>query len=160
MKRIMKVAGSLGMGAVVAFVFLCSSAASASGAEDVKATIGKWVADFNRGDIRSFVAACAPRAAVVDGFPPYAWQSCKEWMADYESNNKALQAAHGTLEIGKSIYEELNAQSAYMLYPATFTDTQRGKQVIYKGTWTMALQKTKRGWVFTGSASAWGVNSL
>jgi hypothetical protein len=156
----MKTSRSLSMGAVIAFVFLGSSAASASDAEDVKAAIGKWVADFNRGDIGSFVAACAPRAAVVDGFPPYAWQSCKEWMADYESNNKALQATHGTLEIGKPIYEELTARNAYMIYPATFTDTQRGKQVIYKGTWTMTLQKTKRGWIFTGSASAWGGNSL
>ena len=159
-KGIMNIARSLGVGAVVALVFLGSSAASASDAEDVKATIEKWISDFNRGDIKSFVAACSPRVAVVDGFPPYAWQSCNEWMTDYESNNNALQATHGTLEIGKPIYEELNASHAYVIYPATFTDTQKGKQVVYKGTWTMTLQRTKRGWAFTGSASAWGVNSL
>jgi len=156
----MNIARNAGTGAAIVLAFLGSAAASASDPEVVKATIVKWVADFNRGDIGSFVAMCAPRAAVVDGFPPYAWQSCKDWMNDYESNNKALHATPGTLEIGKPIYEEFNAGHAYLIYPATFTDTQEGKQVTYKGTWTLTLQRTKGKWVFTGSASAWGVNTL
>jgi ketosteroid isomerase-like protein len=132
----------------------------ASDSDDVKAAIRKWVADFNKADFKAFVGACAPRAAVVDGFPPYAWQSCGEWIADYEKNNKALQATHGTLTIGNLIFEEIAGDRAYVIYPATFTDMQKGKEVVYKGTWTMTLRKGKGGWVFTGSASAWGVNTL
>ena len=72
-------------------------------AADVKALIGKWIADFNTGDFDSFVSACAARTAVVDGFPPYAWLTCADWIGDYQANNAALQATHGTLEIGEPI---------------------------------------------------------
>jgi hypothetical protein len=156
----MNIVSKLGIVAVSSICIFGASPACASDAANVKATIEKWVSDFNTGNIKSFVAACAPRAAVVDGFPPYAWQTCKEWMTDYESNNKVLQATHGTLEIGMQIYEEINAGRAYVIYPATFKDTQKGKPVVYRGTWTMTLRKTRNGWAFTGSASAWGVNSL
>ena len=80
-----------------------------------------------------------------------------KWVADF---NKAIQATPGTLTIGKAIYIEIANNTAYYIYPATFKDTQKGKPVTYKGTWTMTLQKTPTGWVFTGSASAWGVNTL
>ncbi len=139
---------------------LAAGHASASDTSDVNATIQKWVSDFNKGDLKSVVAACAPRAAIVDGFPPYAWQTCTDWINGYEANNKAIQATHGSLSIGKPIYTELMGDRAYSIYPATFADTQKGKPVVYKGTWTMTLQKTQGGWVFTGSAAAWGVNSL
>ena len=142
---------------------LFSVAANASpdmASAGVKAMIGKWVDDFNTGDFESFIAACASRAAIVDGFPPYAWQTCADWIGDYQSNNEALQATHGTLEIGEPIYEEFNGNQAYLIYPATFSDEQKGTPVVYKGTWTITLEKTVNGWLITGSASAWGVNSL
>jgi ketosteroid isomerase-like protein len=132
--------------------------ASASDASDAKAAIEKWVGDFNKGDFKSLVAACAPRASIVDGFPPYAWQSCADWMNAYETNNKAIHATGGTLAIGKPVYTDVTGGRAYMIYPATFTDTQKGKPVVYQGSWTMTLRKTPGGWVFTGSASAWGGN--
>jgi ketosteroid isomerase-like protein len=143
-----------------ALTLLAASPPPASDATDVQAVITKWVADFNKGDMKAFVAACASKAAVVDGFPPYAWPSCGEWISAYEANNKAIGATPGTLTIGKVIYSEIANNTAYYIYPATFKDTQKGKPVTYKGTWTMTLQKTKAGWVFTGSASAWGVNTL
>lgn len=81
-------------------------------------------------------------------------------MNGYEANNKAIQGTSGVLSLGKLIYEELHGNDAYVIYPSTFTDTQDGKPVVYKGTMTMTLRKTAQGWVFTGAASAWGVNSL
>lgn len=137
-----------------------ASAQSDARATDAKAMIEKWISDFNAGDFESFISACAPQTAVVDGFPPYAWLTCADWIGDYQANNEALQATHGSLEIDKSIYEEFNGDHAYLIYPATFSDTQQGKPVIYKGTWTITLEAQGNGWTVTGSASAWGVNSL
>jgi ketosteroid isomerase-like protein len=131
-----------------------------AGVNHVKATIGKWITDFNSGDFESFISACAPQTAIVDGFPPYAWQTCAEWISDYQANNAALQATHGTLEVGEPIYEEINGNHAYLIYPATFSDTQQGQPVVYRGTWTITLESKANGWSITGSASAWGVNSL
>ncbi len=137
-----------------------ASSASASDTLDVQATINKWIGSINKGDFKSVVSACAPSASIVDGFPPYAWQSCADWMRDYDANNKAIHGTRGTLSIGKPAYTELMGDHAYFIYPSTFTDTQKGKQVVYKGTMTMVLHKTPHGWVFTGAASAWGVNTL
>lgn len=128
--------------------------------EQVQATVDKWVGDFNRGDYKSFVDSCAKTAAIVDGFPPYAWPSCAEWIAAYDANNRAISATHGTLTIGNPIYSEISGDRAYIIYPATFSDTQKGKPVSYKGSWTMTLRKMLDGWTFTGSASAWGDNTV
>lgn len=134
--------------------------AAASDTADVQATIDKWVADFNKGDMKPFLAACAPQAAVIDGFPPYAWQSCSGWMNDYAVNNRALEATGGTLAIGPPTYSEVQGDRAYFIFPATFSHAQKGKPVVYKGSWTMTLHRTPAGWRFTGSSSAWGENSL
>ena len=128
--------------------------------QDVQATVDKWVGDLNRGDFPAFVAACDKSTAIVDGFPPYAWTSCFDWIAAYQANNRALSATHGTLTIGKPAYSEVGFDRAYIIYPATFADTQKGKPVTYKGSWTITLRKLLDGWTITGSGSAWGDNSL
>ncbi len=143
---------------------LVASPVFASDTSRAKATIDKtvqkYIADMNKGDVKAIVAACAPRTSIVDDFPPYAWQTCADWWKDYESNNKVIGASLGTLSISHPVYTELAGDHAYSIYPATFTDTQNGKLVVYKGVGTMTLRKTQRGWVFTGSAWAWGVNNL
>src|SRR5882672_5985031 len=87
----MKHVGDLFLAAACALCVLAAGPAAASDVSDVAATIQKWVADFNRGDMKSFLAACAPSVSVVDGFPPYAWPTCSDWMNAYRTNNKAIQ---------------------------------------------------------------------
>jgi hypothetical protein len=40
-------------------------------------------------------------------------------------------------------------------YPATFSDAENGKSMVYRGSWTMTLQKVSGHWVINGSGSAW-----
>ena len=140
--------------------FLVAVPAVASDASDVQATVVKWVANLNKGDFKAVAAECAPHASIVDGFPPYAWQTCASWLSGYQANNKLIQATPGTLSMGKPIYTELHGTHAYLIYPVAFTDTQKGKQIVYKGTMTMVLQRNRTRWVITAQASAWGVNTL
>jgi hypothetical protein len=144
--------------AACALSVLAAAPASASDRSDVNATVEKWVDDFNKADMKSLLAACAPHTSIVDDFPPYAWQTCIDWMNDYQANNKVIQLTSGKLSIGKPVYTELRAVRAYMIYPATFSDKEKRKSVAYHGTWTLILQKTPSGWVFTGSAATWGGN--
>jgi len=137
-----------------------TGAASAADAADVNGTIDRWVADMNAANWKSFFAACAPRVAVVDGFPPYAWLTCDDWIRDYRANNERTQATLGHLSSGKPAYTEMTGDRAYWIVPVTFSNTQQGKPVTYKGSWTMTLQKTASGWLFTGAASSWDANSL
>jgi hypothetical protein len=141
-----------------ALTVLWASPGYASNASDVQTMVKKLVSDINKGDAKAVAAACAPRAAIVDGFPPYAWQTCLDWMNGYAANNKAIHATLGTLSIGKPTYTEVRGDHAYSVYPVTFTDTQNGKSFFYKGNMAVTLQKIASGWVFTGIASAWGTN--
>ena len=141
-----------------ALSILWASPGFASNASDLQATVKKLVSDINKGNFNSVAAACAPHASIVDGFPPYAWQTCADWMKGYEANNKAIQATLGILSIGKPMYTEVRGDHAYSVYPVTFTDTQNGKPASYKGSMAVTLQKMPSGWVFTGIASAWGTN--
>ena len=156
MKRVrdLILAGSCGL------AILSGSPAFASDAPIVNALVKKLVADINKGDFSAVDAACAPRASIVDGFPPYAWQTCSDWMKAYETNNAAIGAALGTLYLGKALYTDVEQNNAYVIYPVTFTDAPKGKKVTYKGSMTVTLQKTHSGWVFTGVASAWTGNTL
>ena len=129
--------------------------ARASTMPDVSPVVKKLVSNINKGDFNAVAAACAPRASIVDGFPPYAWQTCVAWMKAYQTNNAAIHASLGILSIGKPLYTDARANTAYVIYPVTFTDVQSGKKVTYKGTMTVTLEKTQNGWVFTGVASAW-----
>jgi hypothetical protein len=141
-----------------ALTVLWASPGFASNASDLQAAVQKLVSDINKGNFKGVAAACAPRAAIVDGFPPYAWQTCADWMKGYEANNKAIRATLGTLSIGKPTYTDVQGNHAYSVYPVTFTDTQNGKSYFYKGSMAVTLQKVTSGWVFTGIASAWSMN--
>lgn len=65
-------AGELSHQTMAARAWAWNCPASASDASDVDAVIQKWVSDFNKGDTTAAIAACAPDAVVIDGFPPYA----------------------------------------------------------------------------------------
>jgi len=147
--------GAFAIAAVCALCVAVGTSAAGSGTSDVEFTIKKWVGDFNKGDMKHFLAACAPQVSVVDGFPPYAWPTCADRMKSYRENSEAIQLTAGRIWIGKPAYAEVTKDRAYMIYPATFSDQEQGKPVVYRGTWTLTLQKTASGWVFTGSASAW-----
>lgn len=69
MKRLRYTLGALALVLSVPAV----GSAHASDESDVKTVIEKWVVDFNKGDMKSFLGSCASHTAIIDGFPPYAW---------------------------------------------------------------------------------------
>ncbi|MFZ1017601.1 MAG: hypothetical protein WAN39_06985, partial [Candidatus Cybelea sp.] len=96
---------------------LWASPGFASNASDLQVMVKKLVSDINKGNFKSVAAACAPHASIVDGFPPYAWQTCADWMEGYEANNKAIAATLGILSLGKPTYAEVRGNHAYLVYP-------------------------------------------
>ena len=130
--------------------------ARASDETEAQAVVTEWVAEFNRGDVTAFAARCARRAAVIDGFPPFAWTSCADWMSSYASNSKANKLTDGKLSIGWAVSAFTEGNRSYVVYPATFSDKEDGKVVVYNGTWTITLLKVNGRWAITGSGSNWG----
>jgi len=141
-----------------ALIVLWADPGVASNASDLQAAVKKLVSNINKGDFKAVAAACAPRAAIVDGFPPYAWYTCADWMKDYNANNKAIHATLGVLSTGNPKWTDVHGSYAYSVYPVTFTDVQNGKSFSYRGSMAVTLKKTTSGWVFTGIGSTWGMN--
>jgi ketosteroid isomerase-like protein len=135
---------------------LVASTAQASVETDAQAVVTEWVDAFNRGDLKAFAARCAPRAGVLDGFPPFAWTSCADWMSAYESNSKAIKLTDGRLSIGQPVSAFADGNRVYLVYPAKFSDKEDGKPIDYVGTWTITLEKIASRWEITGSGSNWG----
>ena len=79
-------------------------------------------------------------------------------MGAYEANNRRIKALRGTLSIGEPLWTEVQGDRAVLNYAATFTNVQDGKTVTYKGMWAVSLARTERGWLITGSGSAWGAD--
>lgn len=126
--------------------------AAASDKSDVEATVTKWADDFNKGDTKSFFAACARRVAIIDDFPPYAWTTCTDWIKQNNTSSVQQQASGGAVVIGKPSSVVLVGDRAYAVYPAAYSDTEKGKRVAQKATWTMTLQKSGGRWLITGAA--------
>ncbi len=160
MKCVAKRVRDLILTSTFGLTILSGSPVFASNASELNAVVKKLVTDINKGNFSAVADACAPRASIVDGFPPYAWQTCADWMKAYQSNNEAIHATLGTLSVGKPLYTEVQGSHAYSIYPVAFTDVQNDKKVTYKGSMTVTLEKTQSGWVFTGVASAWNANTL
>lgn len=141
---------------LAATAFGLSKPASASEADDLNLIVQRWTANLNAGNMTAFNAACASRVAVIDGFPPYAWLSCQDWIRDYEANNRRTKAKRGTLSISAPLWTDIVGDRAYLSYAATFTNVQDGKLAEYKGMWAISMERIRQGWKITGSASAWG----
>jgi ketosteroid isomerase-like protein len=127
---------------------------------EVLTAVNKWTADFNKGDTKAFLAACAPDAVIVDEFAPFVWQgtsACSNWMSANDAQNKSLEATGGVLTLGKTYEVLIGGDRAYAAFAAKFVDTEKGKRVTQTATWTLTLQKSGSAWLI--ASSSWGEQS-
>jgi ketosteroid isomerase-like protein len=131
--------------------------AAASEKADVMATVHQFVDGINKGDMKTALAACAAPSAIIDEFPPHAWQgatACADWANDLDTYNKKNGITDATATIGKPRHVDVTGDRAYVVVPATYTYKQKGKRGTESGSiLTAALQKSAAGWVIT--AWAW-----
>lgn len=143
------------LAAVIAF--LCAPAIlAASNSAGVTAAINHAVAAFNRGDMKSWAAACASPASIIDDFPPHAWNgstACSDWVGAYSANTKQSGITGGMVTLGTPWHLTVTGDRGYAVYPATYTYKQHGKPMKEAGVFTMALQKSSARWLIT--AWAW-----
>lgn len=145
------------LSAAIALVCLPGTAAASDG-NDVTATIARAVAAFNKGDMKTWAAACASPAAVIDDFPPHEWQgptACADWVSAYTAYCKKMAITAGKVTLGRPWHVDVTGARAYAVFPATFAFLQKGKPVKETAAaFTFALEKTAAAWLITGWA--WG----
>jgi ketosteroid isomerase-like protein len=138
---------------VAAALLVGANAAAASDQTDVMATMKQFIDGFNKGDVKTALAACASPASVIDEIPPYAWQgatACQDWANDFDAWAKKDGITDGFVTLGKAKHVYVTGEHAYVVAPASFKYKQKGKPVAQNGsTMTAALQKHAEGWRIT-----------
>lgn len=135
-------------------VVMTAGTASASDQADVMATAHQFIDGFNKGDVKSALAACASPVSIVDEFPPYAWQganACADWATDFESNAKKNGITDSIVTLLKPKHVDVTGDRAYVVVPANYDYKLKGKKTSQKGSiMALALRKTPAGWRITG----------
>jgi ketosteroid isomerase-like protein len=140
-----------------AIALLSAGIAGASEKTDVMAVIHQMVDGFNRGDMKSSVAACADQAVVVDDTPPHVWQgsgACAAWKDAYDAWTKSNDVTGVSEEIIKVRHIDISGDFAYVVQSARLHWIEKGKPMSEKAIETVTLKKTASGWRITGWAWA------
>lgn len=140
-----------------ALAFMSVGTAGASEKTDVMAVIHRWVDTFNKGDMKSSLAACADQAVVIDETPPHVWQgagACAAWKDAYDAWVKSNDVTHVFEAIGKVHHIDISDEFAYVVQSVNFSWSEKGKSGSERGIETVTLKKTSAGWRITGWAWA------
>ena len=135
-----------------------ASPAIATEQTDAMAPVHQFIDGFNKGDVKSALAACAEQTSIVDEFPPHEWHgggACAKWASDYESNAKKEGITDGVVTLGKPRHVDITGDRAYVVVPANYTFKQKGKAMKETNAMmALALQKGSAGWQIVGSSWA------
>jgi ketosteroid isomerase-like protein len=139
--------------AVVGVMMLAAIAATASDQTDAMASVRRFVDGFNKGDMKSGLAACADQASVIDDFPPFHWNgpgACGDWAKAYDDWAKANGVTEGVVSLGKTRHIAVVGDTAYVVMIAGFNYKDHGKPKRESGaTFTFVLHKNGSGWLIT-----------
>jgi hypothetical protein len=127
--------------------------ASTSPQTAVLATVHQFIDGLNKNDIKMAFAACASPASIVDEVPPHEWQgpaACQQWLNSYNADNEKNGIVGGPVTLGTPWHVDISADTAYVVLPATYAFTQRGKPMTEAAVLTVALKELASGWRITG----------
>lgn len=137
--------------AVAAFV---AAPAAASEKTDVMAPVHQFIDGFNKGDVKTALAACAEQTSIIDEFPPHEWHgpgACAKWAEDYGADVKKNGITDGIVTLGKPRHIDVTGDRAYVVVPASYAYKVKGKPAKETGSLlTLALQKGAAGWRIAG----------
>jgi hypothetical protein len=134
-----------------------AASALASDKDDVMAVLNLW----NDTDSAKSISSCADDASVIDDFPPFEWRgsgACANWSKAFDAFAQKNGITDPTGTIGKPKQFTVNADHAYVVVPATFAYTMKGKPVKLTAIATFSLHKTASGWRIT--AWSWATTNI
>ena len=142
----------------LAVAVLVAGPTFASEKTDVMVSVHQFVDGFNKGDMKSVLAACADQTSIIDEFPPHEWHgagACSKWLDDFDADAKKNGITDGVVTLSNPRHVDVAADRAYVVIPANYAFKQKGKLVKETGSMiTLALQKGVAGWRITGWAWA------
>jgi ketosteroid isomerase-like protein len=142
---------------LLALALALPAQAIASERTDAMAPVHQFIDGFNKGDMKSAVAACADDASVIDDFPPHQWQgagACGKWAEGFNALAKNEGIADARIILGKPRHVDVSDDDAYIVVPVTLVSTQKGRQKKPPGMFTATLHKEAGIWRISGWAWA------
>lgn len=106
----------------MASLALAAAPAFASERTDVMVPVHQFVDGFNKGDVKTALAACADQASIIDDFPPHEWHgagACSNWASDFGADANKNGITDGLVTIGKPRRVDITADRAYVVVPAS-----------------------------------------
>jgi hypothetical protein len=105
---------------------------------------------FGKGDIKAAAATMLPEGVtIIDEFAPYLWQgptAFADWARDLESSGKAAVMAQESVRLGTPTRRDMVGPAAYIVTPATFSFTLKGKKMTGSAQMAFAMKYTDAGW--------------
>lgn len=140
---------------------LAAGPAAASDQTDVMGTIQRFMAAFNKGDMKSATALCADQTSIIDDVAPHEWHgvgACSRWVKAYDADAKKNDITDGVVTLGTPRHVDVSADRAYAVIPVdSYTYKVKGKPATETGSiLVVALRKGESGWRITGWAWAQG----
>ena len=136
--------------------FAAAAPSYATDKDDVMVPVKQFVDGFNKGDVKSALAACAEQTSIVDELPPHEWHgpgACATWAKDFDADAKKSGVTDGKVALGKPRHVDIAGDRAYVVVPTTYAYKLNGKPMKETGSMlTIALQKGASGWLMTGWA--------
>ena len=135
---------------------LVTMQAVASDRTDAMAPVRQFIDGFNKGDLKSAIAACADEASVIDDFPPHEWQGtgCDKWADAFDALAKKEGITDARIILGKPRHVDVTDDRAYIVVPITLVLKHNGKPKKLPSMFTASLHKETGGWRITGWAWA------
>jgi hypothetical protein len=141
---------AIAVAAVLWALAMARQNAFASDKTDVVATVHQFADNLDPKMMDKAMSACDSNTAIIDEFPPHAWNSCTEWIKDFGEYNDKNGITPLDAKIGAPWSVDIHGDRAYFVAPATYALKQHGKDVKeLHSVFTAALRKTDAGWRIT-----------
>ena len=144
--------------AALAIAVMAVGPAFATEQTDAMMSVHQFIDGFNKGDVKTALAACAEQTSIIDDFPPHEWHgpgACAAWANDFGADAQKKGITDEFVSLGKPRHVDVTTDRADVVAPATYAYKRKGKPVQETGaTLTLALQKVAAGWRITGWAWA------
>jgi len=149
MRRLIIAAGALALctGPLVV------GSARAAAADDVAATISRFITAFDKGDIKAAAGTHdLANLIIVDEVAPYVWKGPKafdSWLHDLTSGDAKAGITGESVAISAPSRIEIDGDNAYAVAPATYSFKDHGAPMHEPAQMTFALHRGAAGWKIT-----------
>jgi len=130
---------------------------------DPMTAVQEYIDAFNTGDGEAMSASFANPGSILDGMAPHVWQgptASADWYRDVLLEGEQHGASGYFVTLGEPLHNNITAESAYVVVPASMTFKVQDQQIVQNGAvFTVALRKLADDWRIASWAWAKGTRA-